>query len=141
MLKCDETSGGCGYEGNVPDPVTRKIWCVKCGRFYLASKEEIGEEPRTLKTTHKAITGAKRRAVLLRSSGFCELCGRKDQLQVGHLVSVERGHEYGLTDDEINHTENLCAMCPECNSNMRSEVVPLRVALVMIRDRARRAGQ
>lgn len=131
----------CQYEGNVPELITRKVKCQKCGRAYFASLAEVGEKPRTLKTTHEAITPAKRKKVLLRASGRCELCGKREALQVGHLVSVERGHEYGLTDDEINHTENLCAMCAECNSNMRSEVVPLRVALVMIRDRCKESQQ
>ena len=126
----------CKFDANAPQP-DRKVWCSKCGFFYWASKRDVGERERTLKTTHDAITPACRKSVLLRASGRCELCGKREALQVGHLVSVERGHQYGLTDDEINHAENLCAMCAECNSNMRSEVVPLRVALVMIRDRCK----
>lgn len=130
----------CGLEGNEPDK-DRKVWCKRCGHYWNASKVEAGEEPRTLKTTHEAITGAMRKEVLFRSNGKCEMCGRRDSLQVGHLVSVEAGHSYGLSDAEINHPENLCAMCEECNSNVRADIVPLRVALVMITDRIKRGAK
>ena len=130
MLKCRK----CGHEDNTAD-AERKVWCAKCRFFWFASKADVGEKPRTLKTTHEAITGATRRQVLFRCGGKCELCGRRGPLHVGHLVSVEAGHKYGLTDSEINHPENLCGMCEECNSNVRAEVVELRVAIVMIRDR------
>ena len=59
-------------------------------------------------------------------------------LTVGHLVSVKAGHDYKLTDDEINSLENLCAMCNECNAGLGATPVPLRLAISMIRKRIER---
>jgi hypothetical protein len=59
---------------------------------------------------------------------------------VGHLVSVKAGHDGGLTDDEINSLENLCAMCNECNAGLGATPVPLRLAISMILKRIERGA-
>jgi len=69
------------------------------------------------------------------------MCGSTVSLTVGHLVSVKVGHSYGLTDDEINSQENLCAMCEECNSGLGATPVPLRLAISMIRSRIKRGAK
>lgn len=129
---------GCKWVKIVEKSGHQTAWCDFCQSFVMnVPKSWLGLKTRSLKTTHEAITGATRKQVLMRSGGRCELCGRRgEQLQIGHLVSVEAGHRHGLTDAEINHPENLCGLCAECNSNIRSDVVPLRIAIVMIRDRA-----
>ena len=129
---------GCEWVKIVEKSGHQTAWCESCQSFVMnVPKSWLGLKARSLKTTHEAITGATRKEVLMRSGGRCELCGRRgEQLQIGHLVSVEAGHRHGLTDAEINHPENLCGLCAECNSNIRSDVVPLRIAIVMIRDRA-----
>jgi 5-methylcytosine-specific restriction endonuclease McrA len=131
----------CGHNwGTVKDKNGHQTtWCEACGAYIMnVPRSAVGLRQRSVKSTHEAITGATRKEVMLRAAGRCELCGKRGEaLQVGHLVSVEAGHRHGLTDEEINHRENLCGLCEECNSNLRADVVPLRVALVMIRDRTR----
>lgn len=48
---------------------------------------------------------------------------------MGHIVSVKNGIDFGLSDAEINSTENLAAMCSQCNLGLGKETVPLRLAV------------
>ena len=118
------------------------VRCNQCQKWsHNASRTETGRKARTVSTTHEAIRASVRAEVLSRATGRCEMCGAAVSLTVGHLVSVRVGHDYGLTDDEINSQENLCAMCDECNSGLGATPVPLRLAISMIRKRIERGAK
>lgn len=117
------------------------VYCA-CGRFqYNAPKTETGREVRTVSTVHEAIRPKKRARILLRANGQCELCGKRDcNLHVGHLIGVKCGLASGLTEAEINDDENLCSLCDECNLGIGDDVVPLRLAIAMLKARKRNQG-
>ena len=117
------------------------IYCA-CGKYqYNAPKVETGREARTITTVHEAIRPKQRARILLRANSHCELCGKRDcNLHVGHLVGVKRGLASGLTEAEINDDENLCSLCDECNLGIGDEVMPLRLALAMLKARIRNGG-
>ena len=118
------------------------VRCNQCLKWsHNAPRTETGRKARTVSTTHEAIRASVRTEVLVRATGRCEMCGALSSLTVGHLVSVKVGHDYGLTDDEINSQENLCAMCDECNSGLGATPVPLRLAVSMIRSRIQRGAK
>lgn len=71
----------------------------------------------------------------MRASSKCEVCGARDRLHVGHIVSVEVGLHFGLTEVELNDDENLLCLCEECNLGMGAEPMPMRVAIVVLRAR------
>lgn len=132
----------CGFaEGRIETKNGQDcVYCASCGRHnYNAPKTETGRAVRTVSTVHEAITTGKRARILLRSNGRCEICGRKpngeDGLHVGHLLSVKRGMEAGLSDTEINGEENLAAMCGECNLGIGDLPIPLRLAISIVKAR------
>lgn len=121
------------------------VLCSACHRWvYNAPRTETGERQRSLTTVHGGIKPKLRAAVLMRANGHCELCGadlsRIDRWDVGHLVSVKDGMAEGLTDAEINHQENLCALCAECNAGIGEHSITLRMILrIALRRRVMRA--
>ncbi|WP_280443284.1 HNH endonuclease [Nocardia brasiliensis] len=82
---------------------------------------DLGERPPA--TVRRSITGSKRRRILERDGGACQVCGitagttfpgelsRTAILTVGHLIPKERG---GSDDDS-----NLRAECQRCNDEAR----------------------
>ncbi len=118
------------------------LHCAGCGKWLRwVSKTDAGLKKRTVQTTHAAIKPKLRSDVLLRATGKCELCGKRDSfMHVGHLISVDSAHAAGLSDDVINSSENLCAMCEECNLGIGKEPVPLRLAIAMIMARQKKNG-
>lgn len=112
------------------------VRCRTCDRFqYNAPRTETGRAARTVTTVHNGIKPKQRARILMRALARCEVCGSRDSLHVGHILSVEVGVEYGLADDMINHDENLLAMCAECNLGQGSEPMPLAVAVSILRAR------
>lgn len=111
------------------------VYCVTpgCGRWvYNAPRTETGEKRRSVSTVHAAIKPKTRAHVLLRANSRCELCGvgiDDTVMHVGHLISVEDGLKEGLTDQHLNHQENLAAMCQECNLGIGKDSTPLRTLL------------
>jgi 5-methylcytosine-specific restriction endonuclease McrA len=107
-----------------------------CGRWcYNAPRTETGERQRSMSTVHAGIKPKTRARVLLRAGSRCELCGigaDLTYLHVGHLISVKQGMAEGLSDAEINHQENLAALCESCNEGMGDESVPLRMMLRIV---------
>jgi hypothetical protein len=134
--KCGLPAGTVGYaEWSGPQLIGR---CPSGHYVKCVPKTESGLKPRSLQTTHQAIKPKQRMRIVTRANGRCETCGRRtEELQVGHVVSVDDGHANRLTDDEINSDENLCAMCPECNSGLGSETLPLKVFLNILMARLR----
>lgn len=94
------------------------VRCSVCDRAqYNAPRTETGRAERTLTTVHNGIKPKQRARILLRD-GRCVWCGTKENLQVGHLLSVADGFAQGLADWQINHDANLAAMCAECNAGL-----------------------
>jgi 5-methylcytosine-specific restriction endonuclease McrA len=113
------------------------VRCRTCNRFqYNAPRVETGRAPRTVTTVHNGIKPAQRARVLERD-GRCVLCGRRDDLHVGHLIPVARGLETGLTEVELNDDENLAAMCDECNLGLGARPLALWVVAPILRLRLR----
>lgn len=112
-------------------------YCIVCGRHCrFVSKVKAGIAPRTCQTTHKAIKPKQRSEVLERAARTCEMCGSKTALlHVGHFLSVAEGLRLGLTDAEINSSENLFCMCEECNLGVGPRPLPLKLVAAIIRAR------
>jgi hypothetical protein len=117
------------------------VRCYWCGTFaYNAPKTETGERKRSVTTVHNGIKPKQRARVFLRANARCEFCGigaEQTVLHVQHLISVDDGIAEGLTDDEINHMDNLAALCEECNLGLSKQTVPL---LMILRLTALRLG-
>lgn len=110
------------------------VRCLRCNRaVYNAPKVETGQEPRTVTTVHNGVRPSQRSRVLLRDSGRCVFCGSKDQLHVGHLLSVKDGLGAGLTELELNDDVNLITCCAECNLGMGEASIPPWIAAPLIR--------
>lgn len=109
------------------------VYCVTpgCERWvYNAPRTETGERQRSVSTVHAAIKPKTRAHVLLRANSRCEICGVGSEtaiLHVGHLISVKDGLAGGLTEEQLNHQENLAAMCEECNLGLGRGSTPLRM--------------
>lgn len=113
-----------------------RVFCADCDAWvYNAPRTETGERPRSVQTIHNGIRPKQRARVLLRANGRCELCNAGTNLHVGHLLSVADGFAAGLTEIELNHDENLCALCEECNLGLGHETIPLRFAIRLLRQR------
>jgi 5-methylcytosine-specific restriction endonuclease McrA len=118
------------------------VYCFHCSRWqYNAPKVETGREVRSVSTTHEAIKPNQRARVIERANTRCERCGKrasecKTSLHVGHILSVDDGHKYGLSDDVINSDENLIAECDECNLGHGKGVLPVRLLVALLATRA-----
>ena len=118
------------------------VYCDSCGRHqYNAPKAETGREARTLTTIHNGIKPKLRAKIISRANARCEVCGSEKDLSAGHLLSVKDGMDEGLTELEINSSENLACMCAECNSGIGEETVPLRLAVHILKARTRRVNE
>lgn len=127
----------CGYaQGRIARRgLNDCVFCAACSRYqYNASRVETGERRVSLSTTHKAIKPKMRARILERASARCEICGAKENLTVGHLLSVADAVRYGYADI-ANHDENLIAQCAECNIGQGSKTLPLRLAVAILRAR------
>lgn len=117
------------------------LYCVLCGKFVKnVPKTQTGEKRRSVSTTHAAIRPKQRARVLERASNRCEFCGAAPPavvLNADHLLTVDDGHRMGLTDEEINHDENLAATCEECNLGRGRVSVSPRIYVALLRRRAR----
>lgn len=113
------------------------VRCISCDTFvYNAPRTETGRTVRSVTTVHNAIKPKQRARVLGRDGNRCQWCKRDDRpLHVGHIVSVEAGLAFGLSDEEINDDENLVAQCDECNLGLGAEPIPLRCAIAIVRAR------
>lgn len=127
----------CKYCGATEGTITPRngqqvVNCAQCAQYlYCAPRTETGEAQRSVTTIHNGISASKRARIFIRGNGQCEVCGGRDQLHLGHVVSVDVGFKAGLTDEEINHDNNLYIACEECNLGQGREVLPLRMALAI----------
>lgn len=108
------------------------VFC-RCGKFqYNAPRIETGREVRTVTTVHNGIKAGQRARILERDNGRCFLCGCRENLQVGHLLSVNEGLKMGLTEAQLNDDENLATQCAECNLGASDRPVSLRLAMAIL---------
>lgn len=131
---CGNTIGHIEYRGG-----QACVFCQECKRLvYNAPKTELGERPRTVATVHNGIKPKKRMRILERATGRCELCGAQTILHVSHILSVSDGLNQGLTETEINHDENLAALCEECNLGLGGLSYSPRLYIALLRRRVAR---
>lgn len=130
----------CGSStGSIKTKNGQDVVRCECGRFqYNAPKTETGRKPRTVSSVHEAIKPKQRMRIIQRASGRCELqfadCTQCN-IHVGHMISVASGIERGMTEQEINDDENLCAMCDRCNLGLGDEPFSLRLAVNIVLSR------
>lgn len=129
---------GCGADQGLVEEKNGQdtVRCLACDRFcYNAPRVETGRKQRSTSTVHAAIKPKQRARILMRASCKCEVCGARGILHVGHVVSVDSGLRFGLTEVELNDDENLLCMCEQCNLGLGSEPMPLRTAIAVLRAR------
>lgn len=109
------------------------VYCIDCERFqYNAPRAETGKPVRNVRTREAISPSQRARVLIVRANARCEVCGNtKGELHVAHLLSLDEGLKQGLTEDELNDDENLCAMCAECNLGLGKNPVPLRLAVAI----------
>lgn len=117
------------------------VFC-ECGKYqYCAPKTETGRAVRKSTNDRKQFKPKKRARILERDGGMCKLCGAaptiENPLEVGHIVSVKQGREFGLTDEELNDDENLLSMCKACNSGFSERTLPLGLLVRVLTIRVR----
>lgn len=112
------------------------VFCAGCGRFcYNAPKAETGRAVRP--TSRTSIKPSKRARILARDGWRCIVCGQRDDLDIGHLLSVADAAAVGAAE-LVDTDDNLATMCRECNLGIgRRSVEPRLVAMVL---RARPQG-
>lgn len=129
--KCESTLGRI-REVNGQDTVR----CIGCNAHcYNAPRVETGREQRSLTTIHEAIKPKQRARIIERATARCEVCGNRDNLHVGHIISVKVGVNFGLTEVELNDDENLLCLCERCNLGQGAEPMSLRLAISVLRAR------
>jgi len=128
----------CRYCGGTQGRIEEKgyqdcVYCLGCDRFqYNAPRCETGKPVRHVKTREQISPSQRARILIVRANGRCEICGTdKRELHVAHLLSIDAGREQGMSDDELNDDENLCAMCDACNLGLGKNPVPLRLAVAI----------
>lgn len=132
--RCGETAGRIE-----PKNGQDLVFCINCGKHnYNAPRTETGKVQRSLTTARNGLKPSVRSRILQRDGGKCNLCGRSPRvhnviLNVDHILPVEAGVKVGLSDAEINHEENLWAICEECNSGKSNSVLALRLAASILR--------
>ena len=118
----------CGHLEGYIEPKSGQdcVYCSKCCRHqYNAPKTETGRETRSVSTVHEGIKPKHRIRIIERAHGRCEYCNANDRpLHIGHALSVKDGFEAGLSDAQINHEDNLMALCEECNLGQGSSSTP-----------------
>lgn len=132
---CPACSCGTGYvtERGAQDVVR----CIECNRHcYNAPRVETGKAVRSVTTVRNSIKPKRRARIIMRAGGRCELCHATNKpLHAGHIIGVDIGLRYGLTEVELNDDENLTALCDECNLGMGAEPIPLTLAVAIVRAR------
>ncbi len=108
------------------------VYCL-CGKYqYNAPKMETGRKPRTVAGVHAGITATQRARIITRATGRCEMCGSRENLHVGHILSVDTGLKLGMTELQLNDDENLSAMCEACNLGVGKEPVSARLLMAIV---------
>jgi 5-methylcytosine-specific restriction endonuclease McrA len=115
--RCDSTDALLVIRGR-----QATIRCAHCNRFlYNAPRHETGAERRTVTTLRHSIRPSQQARILNRDHGCCILCGRRDELTIAHLLSLEDGHRLGVAEANLYCDANLAAMCEACNLGLRHD--------------------
>ncbi|MDQ4068175.1 MAG: hypothetical protein M3203_01650 [Actinomycetota bacterium] len=111
------------------------VYCTGCWRHsYNAPKTETGQKPRTVSTVREQIKPSQQARIFDRDQGRCILCGTREMLTIGHLLSIHEAHELGFAGPELHDDANLAAMCEACNLGLgRRSVSPRTYAVLMHR--------
>lgn len=118
-----------------------KLSCATCGRYQrFVSKTELGLVPHSL-NDRPDIKPKKRARILDRDNGRCVICGRTDQLHIGHILSVDDGKTLGWTDELLYDDENLATLCALCNAGYGSLSISPRLAAALVQARINRREQ
>ena len=118
------------------------VYCLGCDRFqYNAPRKETSKPVRSVRSSRDVDISPSLRAEILfeRAGGCCEICHNMGaELHVGHLMSVAAGRAEGMTDAELNHPENLAAMCSNCNLGLKDQPVSSRLLMKLTMARIHR---
>jgi hypothetical protein len=135
-VRCGSTDGALTEAGP-----HWKLTCLDCGAYQrFISKAELGLSVRSL-SDRPDIKPKKRARILDRDNGRCVICGRDDELHIGHILSVDEGRALGWADEQINDDENLAALCALCNAGYGSLSINPRLAAALIQARIQRGEQ
>ncbi|WP_094361749.1 HNH endonuclease [Mycobacterium marinum] len=115
------------------------VWCSMCGTYagFNATRAETGR-PRRVLRTHRKISASQRARIFLRDRSMCVLCGRRENLVMGHAVSLRDGYADGLSDALLYCDANLVALCAECNAGLGGNSIPPHRLLLIFALRAQR---
>jgi hypothetical protein len=134
--QCPRCDGSVGYI--VDRGGQNCVYCVKCDQWlYNAPKSETGQPQRKV-NTRPGMKPSQRLRIIERANGRCELCGATPPnviLHVDHILSVCDGELLGMTETEINHDENLCCLCEECNLGKGKVSFSPRIYVALVRRR------
>ena len=72
----------------------------------------------------------------MRDNLACVMCGGRERLEVGHIISLRDGCALGLSNAVLFGDDNLAAMCASCNSGLSSKSIPAHRLLVLLALRA-----
>lgn len=109
------------------------VRCQGCGRFlYNAPKTETGERAETVATLRRGIKHGQQSRIFERDHGRCLLCGSREDLVLGHLLSVKDGLDLGVDAAHLTDDANLAAMCQPCNAGLHSRSVSLRTYVIFM---------
>jgi 5-methylcytosine-specific restriction endonuclease McrA len=111
------------------------VSCIVCQRHcYNAPKTETGELVRSVQTLRQSIKPSQQARILDRDQGRCILCGTRDGLVLGHLLSVADGFALGALESELYDDANLAAMCEGCNAGLgRHSISPRTYRVILFR--------
>jgi 5-methylcytosine-specific restriction endonuclease McrA len=144
-MEMRESCGSCGeINGHVVEKNGQDcVYCDGCGRWqYNAPKTETGKKERSVQTCRQEIKPKLRSEIINRANCRCEMCGRRESiLHVDHAISIHDGLKAGLTEETINHPDNLLCLCEECNLGKGKETISLHVMVGIVKARQSRRSE
>jgi hypothetical protein len=115
-----------------------KLTCASCGYYQrFVSKAELGLAVRSL-NDRPDIKPKKRARIFDRDNCRCVICGRDEDLHIGHILSVDDGKTLGWTDEQLYDDENLATLCALCNAGYGSLSISPRLAAALVQARINR---
>ncbi len=110
------------------------VRCRHCKtHIYNAPRIETGQKPRTVATLRRGIKPSQQVRILERD-GSCVICGSRDNLTIGHALSIKDAQALGEVGPYLASDENLFAMCDACNSGLGGRsLVPKTYHLIVLR--------
>ncbi len=104
--------------------------CERCGRYqYHVPKADLGLGPRRIR---RPVMLKTRTDVLVRANGMCEICGAKEDVEVGHILSRKHCQQWDIPPELWDHPDNLIAMCKPCNLGLSERDLPLKLFVAIL---------